>query len=52
MTNEEKIKKFEEIQKYLWDQSEYGNIGASTICAAIIRELEIESPTEENPNSA
>lgn len=52
MTDEEKINKFNEIQKRLWDGAKFGNIGQSTFSAALIRQFNIESPEGEEPESA
>ena len=52
MTPEEKIKKFEEIQSYLWDMAKGDSIAISTFCAAIIRKLDIVSPDGESSEQA
>lgn len=52
MVDCEKIKKFEEIQKRLWDMARFGNILQSTMSSGLIRELNIESPEGDNPEEA
>jgi hypothetical protein len=52
MSTEEKVAKFEQIQKTLWEMAKYGNLMQSTLAAALIRQLEIESPEGEEPESA
>jgi hypothetical protein len=52
MTNDEKIKKFEEVQAALWGMALNGNLLQSTLAAGIIRQLKIESPEGDDPESA
>jgi hypothetical protein len=52
MTTEEKAKKFDEIQQYMWNAAYSDNLAASTFCAALIRILKIEGPEGEEPDFA
>ncbi len=52
MSDEEKVKKFNEIQEYLWSQAKNGNAFASSIMSQIIRNLKIVGPNGEDPESA
>lgn len=52
MTEEDKVAKFDEIQKYLWDMALHGNMMQSTLGAAIIRNLSIYGPNGEDPDDA
>jgi hypothetical protein len=52
MTDEEKIEKFDELQKWLWEIAKHGNAQHSILMAHIIREFQIPSPDGEDPESA
>lgn len=52
MTEEEKAKKYDEIVEQLWNGALYGNLLQSTICANLIRQLDIPSPDGADPESA
>lgn len=52
MTDKEKVEKFNEIQKWLWECARDGNMLQSTMTAAIIRQFNIESPNGDDPNNA
>ena len=52
MTNDEKIKKYDEIVKELWLMATAGNLLQSTMASALIQNLKIESPDGDDPESA
>lgn len=52
VTDEEKIAKFQEVQRYLWNGALGGNALVSCMCAAIIRNLQIPGPDGEDPADA
>lgn len=52
MSDAEKIAKFDELQRWLWDAAEVGNLFQSTMAAALIRQFSIPSPTGEDPEGA
>ena len=52
MTDEEKVKKYDEITEALWNMALHGNLLQSSLSAALIRQLEIPSPDGEDPESA
>ncbi len=52
MTEKDKIKKFDELQKWLWEAAVNGNMLQSTMAAAIIRQFDIESPKGDVSDNA
>ena len=49
MSDIEKIKKFEELQKGLWVMAINGNSLQSILASGLIRQFEIEGPNGEDP---
>jgi hypothetical protein len=52
MTPEDKVKKYDEIAKALWDAARGGHPLQSIMAANIIRQFEIESPEGDGPEDA
>lgn len=52
MTDDEKIKKFDEIQKALWARAKSNDILVSIIASVLITEFEIYSPDGEDPENS
>lgn len=52
MTEEEKSKKFDEIQTWLWEAARSGNTLQSTVAAGLIRVWKVESPEGDGPDDA
>jgi hypothetical protein len=52
MTDEEKIKLFDEIQQKLWNMVIYGNPLQSVMGSTLIRTLNIPGPNGEDPDEA
>jgi hypothetical protein len=52
MTENEKAKKFEQIQTQLWEMALRGNLLQSSFAAALIRELSIDGPDGQEPDEA
>ncbi len=52
MTDKEKIKKFEEIQKQLWKTAAEGNVLQSIMASNIIRLFEIPGPNGQRPEES
>ncbi len=52
MNDEEKARKFEEIQEYFWAAAAHGSIAQSALAAVLIRELNIPGPNGEDPEAA
>lgn len=52
MTDAEKLEKFAQLQEALWFAAREGNPFQSAMAAAIIRQLGVESPEGDDPESA
>ena len=52
MTENEKARKFEQIQAHLWGLALRGNLLQSSFAAALIRELSIDGPGGQEPGDA
>ena len=52
MTPEEKVAKFEEIQSVFWSKARHGGPAVSVLFAALIHDLEIPGPHDEDPSEA
>lgn len=52
MTEDQKAKKFEQIQAHLWGMVIQGNPLQSAMAAGLIRTLAIEGPDGQDPDDA
>lgn len=52
MTEDEKAKKFDEIQAHLWDMALNASLLQASIAAGLIRTLSIPGPDGQKPDEA